>query len=112
MMHGDSMGMDSQHDVVWKENFSDELTQVGYVSFGLLRQTAWWDETYNAVLFSFEAEELIDLGNACSGFVARLVPRKNGTNQTEISIDSSDKYTHKFIIEPDSKYALHIFVNQ
>ncbi|GJX62131.1 Toll/interleukin-1 receptor domain-containing protein [Tanacetum coccineum] len=42
--------MDSQDDVDWEESVDDKITWVGYVSFDSLRHTAWWDETYRAVL--------------------------------------------------------------
>ncbi|KAI3802737.1 hypothetical protein L1987_30878 [Smallanthus sonchifolius] len=59
-------GLDSKDDVVWEESDGDENTLVWYVSFGSLRCTAWWDQTYKAL--SFENAD-----DRCSGFGVRKV---------------------------------------
>lgn len=110
---GASMGLDCQHDMIWEESVGDKRTWLGYVSFGSLRHTAWWDETYKAVLFSIA---IPDMGceDICSGFGVRLGRRKSGICQMETSTDSfeysdgKNEYTHNFKIEHDSMYALSL----
>lgn len=112
---GGSMDMDSQHDVI----FSSYLfctTWVGYVSFGSLKNTTWWDETYNKVSFSVDIPRVIQrrddsYSKPCKGFGVRLVPRISGSGPAETSTATnsfSDEYTHKFKIVHDSMYALQI----
>nr|XP_043632609.1 disease resistance protein Roq1-like [Erigeron canadensis] len=50
-------GMDSrQNDVVWEDSMGDISTWVGYISFGLLKHTSWWDRTYNTLSFSIDED--------------------------------------------------------
>ncbi|KAM0046326.1 hypothetical protein Hdeb2414_s0009g00314871 [Helianthus debilis subsp. tardiflorus] len=52
-------GTNLQHDVVWEESSQTYKacmrTWVGYVSFGSLRQTSWWDQTYKYLEFQIES---------------------------------------------------------
>ncbi|PWA43398.1 leucine-rich repeat domain, L domain-like protein [Artemisia annua] len=99
-------GMDSEDDVVWKENVGDEITCVWYVPFASLRHTNWWDSTYKKLSFSFYIDTL--------QFGVRLARRKGGSGPTETSTDSAgisfgkDYYTTGFKIFHDSKYYLQI----
>ncbi|KAM0066003.1 putative TIR domain, AAA+ ATPase domain, P-loop containing nucleoside triphosphate hydrolase [Helianthus debilis subsp. tardiflorus] len=90
-------GMDFQDDVVWKENVFDAYTWVGYVSFGSLRRTAWWDQTYKSLEFHIE-----DKHDDSSGFGVKLVNKKSKSGLTQTSTNSSSQYTPKFKIEDDS----------
>ncbi|KAI3773339.1 hypothetical protein L1987_47864 [Smallanthus sonchifolius] len=92
-------GMDSKDDVVWEESDGDENTLVWYVSFGSLRHTAWWDQTYKAL--SFENAD-----DRCSGFGVRLVAKKSRSGLTETSTtNSSVDYTPDIKIEHDKVFA-------
>ncbi|KAI3802719.1 hypothetical protein L1987_30860 [Smallanthus sonchifolius] len=98
-------GMDSQDDVVWEESDSDgdKYTWVGYVSFGSLRHTTWWDQTYKALTFGIEGK----FDKFCGGFGVRLVAKKNRSGLTETSSDSCG-YMPNFEIEHDSGCVLTI----
>ncbi|KAI3802720.1 hypothetical protein L1987_30861 [Smallanthus sonchifolius] len=95
---------DSQDDVVWDESHRDgycTCTWVGYVSFGSLKLTTWWDQTYEVLSFSN--------GNMyCTGFGVRLVSKKSKGRLTEKSRASSSHYTPKFKIKDDSVTGLVI----
>ncbi|GJY16720.1 Toll/interleukin-1 receptor domain-containing protein, partial [Tanacetum coccineum] len=68
-----STAIDSHNDLVWEEGEYDSSTWVWYVSFGFLRQTSWWNSTYNKVSFSVKTEatkrirEHTDV-KSCNGF--------------------------------------------
>ncbi|PWA87552.1 toll/interleukin-1 receptor (TIR) domain-containing protein [Artemisia annua] len=96
----DSMGMDSQDDVLWEESVNDdERTWVWYITFGSLRDTKWWNPTYNKVLFSLTYQI-----SKLRGFGVTLVRRKSGSGPVDTLTDSSefsgkeDDYTCKFDI--------------
>ncbi|PWA99313.1 NB-ARC domains-containing protein [Artemisia annua] len=106
----DSVHMDSQ----WEEGEHDEVTWVGYVSFGSLRDSTWWDSSYSAITFSLHCggEETSE---SCTGLAVALVPaRKSESNPMEATInhldflDETDSYAHKFAKRGDSKSALEI----
>lgn len=96
-------GIDSQNDLIWEEDCKrEEFTCVGYVSFGLLRDSAWWDQSYKAISFEIEDVDLY-----CSGLAVRLVDKKSSSGLMETSIDSSD-YTPNFEIKHDTPSSLAI----
>ncbi|MFS8003252.1 hypothetical protein Hanom_Chr13g01211821 [Helianthus anomalus] len=99
-------GMNLQHDVVWEESSQTYKacmrTWVGYVSFGSLRQTSWWDQTYKDLEFQIES------GIDCNGFGVRLVAKKSKSGLIETSTDSSSHYAPKFEIQHDSASTLTI----
>lgn len=111
--------MHSRYDVVGLHSCK-EMTWVGYVSFGFLRQTVWWNPRYNMVLFLVDIPRIIQNRDGSNkqfkGFGVGLVPRKCGRNPgpIETSTDSieysneNDDYTHKFKIVHDSTHALQI----
>ncbi|KAL8252453.1 hypothetical protein R6Q59_036146 [Mikania micrantha] len=86
--------VNSEDDVVWEEGDGDRITSVWYVSFGSLRDTAWWDQTYKAL--SFENAEY-----KCIGFGVRLVAKRNRSGLTETSKTNSYDYTPCISIEHD-----------
>lgn len=93
-------GMDTQHDPVWEESMDRDMrTWVWYVSFGLLRDTAWWTHTNNMVSFNIK-----DVDEFCSGFGVRLVAKKHLCGLTE----GSSVYTPNFKIEHESAFGLTI----
>ncbi|KAK1427554.1 hypothetical protein QVD17_16241 [Tagetes erecta] len=72
-------GMDFGDDVVWRESDNDKRTLVWYVSFASLRHSAWWNETYKRVSFSFGIQALDhEIDSLCSGFGVKLVARESG----------------------------------
>ncbi|PWA52135.1 NB-ARC domains-containing protein [Artemisia annua] len=91
---------------------SDEYSTVGYVSFGSLRHTSWWNPAYNKLSFELE------LGNKKFNLKVGLVPRKcNGDSNERAkgALDSSefwdeeqegDKKTFKIV--HDSKSSIMI----
>ncbi|KAL8252444.1 hypothetical protein R6Q59_036137 [Mikania micrantha] len=85
-------GVNSEDDVVWEASDGDRITSVWYVSFGSLRDTEWWDQTYKSL--SFENAEF-----KCSGFGVRLVAKKNRSGLTETSKTNSYDYTQGINIE-------------
>lgn len=98
-------GINSQPE--FSSNNSDfNNTRVLYFSFGLLKHTAWWDETSNAISFSIKPS--IALG-------VRLIPRKTHSVQMETT-DSSQfyymksKFADKFQIIHDSKSVLQCYL--
>nr|XP_043631884.1 disease resistance protein Roq1-like [Erigeron canadensis] len=97
-------GMDSrQNDVVWEEGIGDTSTStwVGYISFGSLRNTFWWDRMplpCNTLSFSIDEDRF-----PCSGVGVRLVSRDG--RQTDSSDELCD-YEPSFRIRHDSAYAL------
>ncbi|KAL8232420.1 hypothetical protein R6Q57_002198 [Mikania cordata] len=89
-------GMSSESD-------GDENTLVWYLSFGSLRDAAWWDQTYKVAWWdqtykalSFELAEF-----KCSGFGVRLVAKTNRNGLTETSTTNSYDYTPDIKIELD-----------
>ncbi|KAD4585163.1 hypothetical protein E3N88_22764 [Mikania micrantha] len=54
--------VNSEDDVVWEEGDGDRITSVWYVSFGSLRDTAWWDQTYKALSFENAEYKCIGFG--------------------------------------------------
>ncbi|KAJ0816902.1 putative P-loop containing nucleoside triphosphate hydrolase, leucine-rich repeat domain superfamily [Helianthus annuus] len=92
-------GMDSQSDVFWEE--SDECTWMVYVSFGSLRQSVWWDQTYKALSF--------DTQQRCRGFGVRLVEKKRRSGIKETPTIYSSGYTPTLNIQHDSKSALRMY---
>ncbi|KAJ0586373.1 putative TIR domain, P-loop containing nucleoside triphosphate hydrolase [Helianthus annuus] len=94
-------GMDSQNDVFWEESYSnsvDECTWMVYVSFGSLRQSVWWDQTYKSL--SFDTKEW------CNGFGVRLVEKKRRSGIKETPTIYSSGNTPTLRIEHDSTSAL------
>lgn len=113
--------MDCQYDVVWEESDDDRLTWVGYVSFGLLRQTEWWDSTYKAVRFWIDLRHVMfgqmNTYGPYSGFGVRLVPGKNDSDATETTnvitddsgiFDEMYDFTNEIWIRSESKSDLSI----
>lgn len=106
---GGSECMDSQLE----EGVDDEITWVGYVSFGSLTHTRWWDLTFNAVSFSIHCSD-DNSSESCRGFGVGLVSRKSRSDLMEATtsnlefFDENDKYAHKFKIRDDSMTALEI----
>ncbi|KAL9994338.1 putative TIR domain, P-loop containing nucleoside triphosphate hydrolase [Helianthus debilis subsp. tardiflorus] len=94
-------GMYSQDDVLWEESESDMRTWVGYVSFGSLRHTSWWDQTFSELSFNIK-----DKDKECSGFGVQLVPKKCRSGLTETSTVSY--YTPNLMIQHDWESALTI----
>nr|XP_043637859.1 disease resistance protein RUN1-like [Erigeron canadensis] len=95
-------GLDSQDDddMAWEAGVgTDKRTWVGYVLFGLLKHTLWWDETSTALSFSFD-HCTID----CSGIGIKLVPKKIGIAPAE----TSTNYPPHFKILLDSALTLKI----
>ncbi|KAD4585143.1 hypothetical protein E3N88_22744 [Mikania micrantha] len=88
-----SSGVSFEDDVVWEESDGDMNTLVWYLSFDLLRDTAWWNQTYKALSFEITKGE-------CSGFGIRLVAKKNRSGLMETSTTNSYDYT-LFKIEYD-----------
>ncbi|KAI3802735.1 hypothetical protein L1987_30876 [Smallanthus sonchifolius] len=105
-------GMDLEDDVVWEESDGDSdkyMTWVWYVSFGSLRPTTWWDQTYNAVSFDIKSCLNIDYP---SGIGVRLVDKESKSGLTATSTDSSSQYTPKIMLEHDLEAsALRISLN-
>ncbi|GJX53498.1 hypothetical protein Tco_1020985 [Tanacetum coccineum] len=106
--------LDVQRDY-WPEFDSDHesnlYSTIGYVSFGSLRHTSWWNSAHNKLSF--------DLGNKYNLKVV-LVPRKckgDSYEREKCAIDSSkfwDKHADvkKFEIVHDSKSSLMIRWNR
>ncbi|KAJ0816904.1 putative TIR domain, AAA+ ATPase domain, P-loop containing nucleoside triphosphate hydrolase [Helianthus annuus] len=100
--------MDSQDNVVWKEDDSaSKRSLVWYVSFGSLRHTTWWDQTCKAISFQIRDKYDRETTKECSGIAVRLVASKSRSGLTETSTHSSG-ITPKFMIEDDSSSALVI----
>ncbi|KAK9069862.1 hypothetical protein SSX86_010258 [Deinandra increscens subsp. villosa] len=102
-MSGWSSGIDSQDDMIWERSHGDGRIWVGYVPFGLLRESTWWDQTYKAISFTME----FDGQNPSCGFGVRLVA-KTSRSETSTSSSSSDHYTPRFEIKRDLKSSLLI----
>ncbi|KAL8252435.1 hypothetical protein R6Q59_036128 [Mikania micrantha] len=86
-----SSGVSSEDDVVWEESDGGENTLVWYVSFDSLRDTLWWDQTYQALTF--------ENGLFKCGFGVKLVAKKNRSGLTETLTTNSYDYTPLFKIE-------------
>ncbi|KAK1410249.1 hypothetical protein QVD17_36784 [Tagetes erecta] len=102
-MNEEMSGMDSQNEE--RDGDSDSVykcTWMAYVSFGLLKQTKWWDPAYNAL--SFDIEQLIK----CCGFGVRLLDKKSRSSINETSTNHSSGYTPNLHIRHDSSSALSI----
>ncbi|KAK1436896.1 hypothetical protein QVD17_02680 [Tagetes erecta] len=102
-MNEEMHGMYTLHDhVFWDESDSD--TSIMYVSFGSLRETKWWDQTYRYKALGFK----VDYG--CYGFGVRLIGKKSrgGITATEASTNHSCGYTPNLWIKHDSRSALSI----
>ncbi|KAL8252519.1 hypothetical protein R6Q59_036212 [Mikania micrantha] len=103
-------GMDSQHDVSinWEDTDTDNTENYGsgvaYVSFNMLRQTAWWDQTCKAL--TFEARE--KYRNDCRGFGVRLIEKKRKSGLTETSTIYPSGYAPYLKIEQDSPSTINI----
>ncbi|KAK1436880.1 hypothetical protein QVD17_02664 [Tagetes erecta] len=96
-----SSKMYSQDEMVWEESSNDGAwTWVGYVSFGSLKNTTWWDQTYKALEFNVEQLQY----KKCRGFGVTLVEKKSITGTSK----GSEGYTNNFKIEHDLKSALMI----
>ncbi|KAK1436870.1 hypothetical protein QVD17_02654 [Tagetes erecta] len=80
-----------------------KYTLMWYVSFGSLRNTTWWDETYKDLSFNIE-----DTNKKCSGFGVRLVDKKNINGETPTSSIDYSRYAPKLRIEDDKSSALII----
>ncbi|PWA52930.1 toll/interleukin-1 receptor (TIR) domain-containing protein [Artemisia annua] len=118
--------MDCQQDVVWEESVDDKITWVGYVSFGSLRHTAWWNPTSNMISFSMNIfssaipDDTSDSDNmseymqeTCSGLGVKLLSRQSESGPVETTkssefLDKKDDYSHKLRIEYDLKSFLEI----
>ncbi|GJW87964.1 Toll/interleukin-1 receptor domain-containing protein [Tanacetum coccineum] len=118
--------MDCQQDVVWEESFDDKITWVGYVSFGSLRHTAWWNPTSNMISFSMNIfssaipDDTSDSDNTseymqepCSGFGVKLLYRQSESGPVETTksselLDKKDDYSHNLRIKYDLKSFLEI----
>ncbi|KAJ0929307.1 hypothetical protein HanPSC8_Chr04g0136161 [Helianthus annuus] len=102
-MSEETNDMDSQNDVFWEESDGNSVyirTSTVYVSFGSLRQSVWWDQTYKAL--SFAAER-------CQGFGVRLVDKKRRSGIKETPTIYSSGYTPTLDIKHDSTSALSIY---
>ncbi|KAM0065988.1 putative TIR domain, P-loop containing nucleoside triphosphate hydrolase [Helianthus debilis subsp. tardiflorus] len=96
--------MDSQNDVFWEESDGNSVymcTSMMYVSFGSLRQSVWWDQTYKAL--SFDTEE------RCEGFGVRLVEKKSRSGIKETPTIYSSGYTPTLNIRHESRSALSMY---
>ncbi|KAD5802824.1 hypothetical protein E3N88_14184 [Mikania micrantha] len=89
-----SSGVSFEDDLIWEDNDGKGNTLVWYVSFDLLRDTAWWNQTYKALYFE------ITIGK-CSGFGVKLVAKKNRSSLMETSTKNSYDHTPLFKIEYD-----------
>ncbi|KAL8252470.1 hypothetical protein R6Q59_036163 [Mikania micrantha] len=89
---------DSQH-VYWEDTNTHNDLRIAYVSFGLLRQTAWWDQTCKALTFETRDE--------CCGFGVRLIDKKSRSGLTETSSYSFD-YAPNLDIEHDFPNTINI----
>ncbi|KAK1436882.1 hypothetical protein QVD17_02666 [Tagetes erecta] len=101
-----SCGTDYEEDMVWEESDgdSDKHTFMWYVSFGSLRDTTWWDQTYNAISFKIESRFYM------SGFGVILAEKESRSGLIETSTGSSH-YTPMFEIVDDSAYALQVSID-
>ncbi|KAJ0586396.1 putative TIR domain, P-loop containing nucleoside triphosphate hydrolase [Helianthus annuus] len=93
--------MVSQNDVFWEVsdgNSVDKCSWVVYVSFGSLRQSVWWDQTYKALSFDTTREK-------CKGFGVRLVDKKRRSGIKETPTIYSSGYTPTLKIQHDSSSA-------
>lgn len=118
--------MDCKQDVVWEESVDDKITWVGYVSFGSLRHTAWWNPTSNMISFSMNIfssaipDDTSDSDNMseymqepCSGLGVKLLSRQSESGPVETTksfefLDKKDDYSHNLRIEYDLKSFLEI----
>ncbi|KAL8252441.1 hypothetical protein R6Q59_036134 [Mikania micrantha] len=89
-----SSGVSFEDDLVWEDSDGKGNTLVWYVSFDLLRDTAWWNQTYKSLYFE------ITIGK-CSGFGVKLVEKKNRSGLMETSKKNSYDHTPLFKIEYD-----------
>ncbi|KAD4585081.1 hypothetical protein E3N88_22682 [Mikania micrantha] len=99
-------GMDSEHDVFWEETDADAgnyNSWVAYVSFGWLRQTAWWDQTCKAL--TFETGDDRRWGRC---FGVRLIEKKRKSGLTETSTIYSSGHAPYLKIEHHSPSAIKI----
>ncbi|KAM0065983.1 putative TIR domain, P-loop containing nucleoside triphosphate hydrolase [Helianthus debilis subsp. tardiflorus] len=100
----DTNGMDSRSNVFWEESDGNSVficIWMVYVSFGSLKQSVWWDQTYKAL--SFEAQ----LG--CEGFGVRLVEKKSRSGIKETPTIYSSGYTPTLNIRHESRSALSMY---
>ncbi|XP_071686836.1 disease resistance protein RPV1-like [Rutidosis leptorrhynchoides] len=113
---GDSPGMDYQDDMFPGKSVDDEVTWVGYVPFGSLSHTSWWDVTYTGQI-SFEIELVHEIkkrwyNSKCRWFGVGLIKKsENGppelsTSSFKFSSSDDKKYTRRINIIQDSKDAL------
>ncbi|MFS7950347.1 putative TIR domain, AAA+ ATPase domain, P-loop containing nucleoside triphosphate hydrolase [Helianthus anomalus] len=102
-------GMDSEDYVVWEKSETDISTIVWYVSFGSLRKTTWWDQTYNVLSFNIEDNLHIKYN---SGFGVRLVEKKSTSGLIEPSTNSSSRYSPEFKIHSSSESALTVSLSE
>ncbi|KAL9994339.1 putative TIR domain, P-loop containing nucleoside triphosphate hydrolase [Helianthus debilis subsp. tardiflorus] len=105
-MSDETNGLDSQSDVFWEEsdgNSVDKCTWMVYVSFGSLRQSVWWDQTYKALSFDTEEEE------ECEGFGVRLVEKKSRSGIKETPTIYSSGNTPTLNIQHESRSALSMY---
>ncbi|KAL8252513.1 hypothetical protein R6Q59_036206 [Mikania micrantha] len=94
-------GMDSEDDVFnWEDTDTHNKygSWMAYVSFGMLRQTAWWDQTCKALTFETHGR----------GFGVRLIDKKSTSAPTEMSTSFNSGYMPNFEIEHDFPYAIDI----
>ncbi|MFS7950281.1 hypothetical protein Hanom_Chr07g00581441 [Helianthus anomalus] len=102
-MRDETNDMDSQSDVFWAESVRNSnnvyrCTWMVYVSFGSLRQSVWWDQTYKALSFETKGE--------CLGFGVRLVDKKRRSGIKETPTIYSVGNTPTLNIKHDSTSAL------
>nr|XP_043633258.1 TMV resistance protein N-like [Erigeron canadensis] len=100
----ESVDSDSEDEqVFWEEENVDLHTWMGYVSFGSMRCTTWWDTTSTVVDVSIDP--YLSENSLIRGFGARLVSKRNqmeGNTTTNNSSDDDD-YKCKFKIFHDSR---------
>lgn len=113
-------GVDFEDDAVWEERDGDSgkyQTWVWYVSFGPLRRTIWWDQTFKALDFNIQdtyRERPTEFGveddkiQRPIAFGVRLVEKKSNSDLTSTSTStiSSSHYAPKFKVQDDSADAL------
>ncbi|KAD4585087.1 hypothetical protein E3N88_22688 [Mikania micrantha] len=105
-------GMDSEDDVSnWEDTDTDtdntenyNSSWMAYVSFGMLRQTAWWDQTCKALTFVTNER----FKNASRGFGVRLIEKKSRSGLTETSTIYSSGHAPYLKIGHHSPSAINI----
>nr|XP_043608861.1 TMV resistance protein N-like [Erigeron canadensis] len=98
----------TQDYVYWEETRNDKHTSTCmiYISFGLLRNTLWWDQTSTAI--QLEIDSLYD-GYRVIGCGSKLIPKTTETTNTDSEV--SDDYTRRLKILHDSKSAFKFHID-